>query len=205
MATEEERIKQRDRMREWRAKRRKLGLPTSKPLTERQKARVAERVAGYRAKAHAQGEKLASETWWSRNRDRHRENVARWKAENLERARELDRQHQERRRSTPWGVINNNMWPLMHGGVRRRSSRWGKYNLALGYVWLDLREHLETMFAPGMTWENWGDVWEVDHIEPLSSFRYASLDDPLFKQAWALTNLRPLCKIANATKGNKRE
>lgn len=54
-----------------------------------------------------------------------------------------------------------------------------------------------------MTWDNWGDVWELDHIKPLSLFKYTSLDDPLFREAWALSNLRPLWREANASKGKK--
>lgn len=89
----------------------------------------------------------------------------------------------------------------MHGCVRRNSGNASKYTAALGYLWSALRAHLEARFEPGMTWENWGDVWELDHIKPLSSFLYTSLDDPLFRKAWALNNLRPLARAANAAKG----
>lgn len=73
----------------------------------------------------------------------------------------------------------------------------------MGYMWPDFRAHLGAQFTPAMSWENWGDVWELDHIKPLSSFRYESLDDPLFRECWALRNLRPLPREENATKGAK--
>jgi predicted AlkP superfamily pyrophosphatase or phosphodiesterase len=95
------------------------------------------------------------------------------------------------------------MWTIVHDGVRRRSGGRSKYCVALGYTWADLRAYLEERFTPGMSWENWGEVWELDHIKPLSSFQYQSLEDPLFRECWALSNLRPLHREANATKGAK--
>jgi hypothetical protein len=71
------------------------------------------------------------------------------------------------------------------------------------YLWSDLRAHLEVQFVGGMTWDNWGTVWEVDHIKPLSLFQYTNLEDPLFREAWALSNLRPLLAHLNASKGKK--
>lgn len=168
-----------------------------------QRKAATKRLAAARAAAQERGEKLPTDTWWSRNPDKHRARVTKWRADNEGRAREVGRQLQSVRRSTPWGKINNCMWPLLHSGVRSKSSRWGRYNKALGYRWIDLREHLEERFDPGMSWDNWGDVWELDHITPLSLFKFESIDDPRFREAWQLSNLRPLCRLANGTKGNR--
>lgn len=54
-----------------------------------------------------------------------------------------------------------------------------------------------------MTWDNFGD-WHIDHILPLSSFNYSTPDEPDFKSAWALTNLRPIWAKENLEKGAKR-
>lgn len=62
---------------------------------------------------------------------------------------------------------------------------------------------IERQFTPGMTWANWGEVWHVDHIRPLSGF---DLTDPVqLREACHITNLRPLAKAANLAKGGKRE
>jgi len=63
--------------------------------------------------------------------------------------------------------------------------------------------HLERQFPKSMTWNNRNE-WHIDHIIPLASFTYSSADDPEFKAAWALSNLRPLWKPANLEKGGKR-
>lgn len=202
MNIEEKREKARLATQRYRERRRAAGSPPEKDSTA-VKAKRAGKMRLRRQAAAERGEKIASETWWIRNRDRHRENVTRWRAENLGRSREIVRESQAVRRSTPWGQINNRLWPVMHASLRAVKPRGGKYTLALGYSWQTLRAHIEAKFLAGMTWDNWGDVWEIDHIKPVSSFRYASLDDPLFREAWSLENLRPLWREANAAKGSK--
>ncbi|MDD5356518.1 MAG: hypothetical protein PHY56_08290 [Candidatus Omnitrophica bacterium] len=72
----------------------------------------------------------------------------------------------------------------------------------VGYTCQDLIEHIEKLFKRGMAWENYGK-WHVDHIIPISAFKYSSYDDPEFKACWALTNLRPLWAIDNLKKKDK--
>jgi hypothetical protein len=73
----------------------------------------------------------------------------------------------------------------------------------IGYSVDDLIAHLQSKFEPWMNWENYGE-WEIDHIEPDSSFNYSSISDPSFKESWKLSNLQPLEKSANASKGAKK-
>lgn len=74
----------------------------------------------------------------------------------------------------------------------------------VGYSTAELRPHLERQFPPGMGWSNI-DRWHIDHIVPLAAFGPMSAGDPVFRAAWALTNLRPLWKRDNEAKGPKRE
>jgi len=57
----------------------------------------------------------------------------------------------------------------------------------LGYSALDLKEHIESLFTDGMTWDNYGE-WHIDHIKPVSSF---DKDTPQ-SIVNALSNLQPL-------------
>lgn len=57
----------------------------------------------------------------------------------------------------------------------------------LGYSALDLKIHIESLFTPQMSWENYGD-WYIDHIKPVSSF---DKDTPA-SVVNALSNLQPL-------------
>lgn len=84
---------------------------------------------------------------------------------------------------------------------RRKGGRPLWWERALGYSAGELKAHLERQFSDGMTWENHGVLWEIDHIVPLAHF----LNRADFKAAWAMENLRPLLKVLNQAKGSKLE
>ncbi len=70
----------------------------------------------------------------------------------------------------------------------------------LGCSPTQLKEHLESMFSDGMTWENYGLYgWHIDHIIPVSS---AKSEDELYKLCH-YTNLQPLWCKDNLSKGSK--
>lgn len=74
----------------------------------------------------------------------------------------------------------------------------------VGYTVQELKEHLESQFKDGMSWENYGKYgWHIDHIIPISLWKYNSYGDREFKQCWALANLQPLWAKENKSKGNK--
>lgn len=64
------------------------------------------------------------------------------------------------------------------------------------------RQHLESQFLPGMTWENHSpDGWHIDHKKPCASF---DLTDPEQQKAcFHYTNLQPLWATDNLSKGKK--
>ena len=72
----------------------------------------------------------------------------------------------------------------------------------LGYSADDLKTHLETQFADGMSWDNMSE-WHIDHIRPVASFNFDSTEHPDFKKCWALNNLQPLWAKDNLRKGDK--
>ncbi len=103
---------------------------------------------------------------------------------------------------TPRGKIDN----AVSGGVSRGIQHGAKNGRSsfqlLGYSLDDLMRHLECLFEPGMSWSNYGFYgWHIDHIKPLASFNYNTPDSPAFKEAWALSNLRPLWAVENWSKG----
>ena len=73
----------------------------------------------------------------------------------------------------------------------------------LGYTAKDLKEHLEKRFLPGMTWDNYGTLWHIDHKRPKSWFKYSSILDKEFFDCWSLSNLQPLFAIDNMRKHNR--
>lgn len=64
----------------------------------------------------------------------------------------------------------------------------------------DLRNHIESQFVEGMSWENYSHTtWHIDHIIPISS---ANNQEEIYKLSH-YTNLRPLWAKENYEKSNK--
>ena len=59
------------------------------------------------------------------------------------------------------------------------------------------RNHMEEKFRDGMSWGNYGTIWELDHIVPLVS---AKTPEEVFKLSH-YTNLQPLLTVENLRKG----
>lgn len=85
----------------------------------------------------------------------------------------------------------------------RGAKRGRRWESLVGYTVNDLMGTLKNDFRDGMTWENHGALWHIDHIIPLAKFKYDAPEDPEFKRAWALNNLQPLLVSENLKKGTK--
>jgi|TARA_R100000479_G_scaffold43082_1_gene19613 endogenous inhibitor of DNA gyrase (YacG/DUF329 family) len=122
-------------------------------------------------------------------------------------ARKLKWQREQRKNPNSW--FNQTMQQItsrMRNGLRQSLQYKGvkKTNQTFSlvdYTKYELKEHLESQFTDGMSWENMGE-WHIDHIRPVASFNFDSTDHPEFKQCWALENLQPMWKLDNLSKGS---
>jgi hypothetical protein len=91
---------------------------------------------------------------------------------------------------------------VMMSMKRRNTIKTSRTFELIGCTGAELAAHIEKQFKRGMTWENYGSKWHVDHITPLSYFDMSNPDDQL--RAWNWQNLRPLPALQNITESNKR-
>ena len=64
------------------------------------------------------------------------------------------------------------------------------------------KEPVKRIEKLGMNLENYGK-WHVDHIIPVSFFKFKNTDDVEFKMCWRLENLQPLWEKDNLEKIDK--
>lgn len=81
----------------------------------------------------------------------------------------------------------------------KSDARSGRTAELLGCSMAELRGWLESKFQPGMSWQNYGPIWHIDHRRPCSWF---DLSDPLQQRVcFHWTNLQPMYASENLRKG----
>jgi len=98
--------------------------------------------------------------------------------------------------------LRNRLYAVLKGKTKKGSAIGD-----LGCTVSDLKIYLESKFychpttGEMMTWENYGKLWHIDHIKPLSSFDLTNREQLL--EACNYTNLQPLWAEENLKKGSK--
>jgi hypothetical protein len=66
---------------------------------------------------------------------------------------------------------------------------------------MELKNFIEVQFIENMSWNNKGDIWELDHVIPISKFNLELPEHVETCFHW--TNLKPIYKSENRIKSNK--
>jgi hypothetical protein len=125
-----------------------------------------------------------------------------WRLANPEKIKSYVKKTNKKRRSTRSGKLSD----LMASGIRHsiKGNKAGRHwEDLVGYTLGQLMNHLEKLFKPGMTWENYGKVWEIDHKIPKVVFNFQHPDHIDFRLCWSLKNLQPLEVSENRKKNAK--
>jgi hypothetical protein len=156
---------------------------------------------GYKTWCKKCSSKVASQ-WQKNNKDNmaiyHRE----WAKNNVEKRRASKQEWDRKHRLDPTHRLSNNIRTSMYHALSGKKG-YHKWEVLVGYSLQDLINHIQSKLTPDMTWENYGEIWQIDHITPKSWFKYQTSEEPEFKKCWALDNLQPKLKIDNIKKGNR--
>ncbi len=158
-----------------------------------------ERAKEYRKKWHKNNPR-----YYQQNRETLIQRAAVWNKLNKEKRNK--RRLQRRREDLKYridNVMRSNIYEALK--CKKNGRHWEDL---VGYTLNDLIEHLEKNFEPWMSWENYGKYeeskkkWHIDHIKPMSLFKYEKPRDEDFKDCWSLGNLQPLGAVENMRKYN---
>jgi len=149
--------------------------------------------------------------WCRKNPEKRRAIQIRWRLSHLESKRKMDgkwrRGHPEimtlkmrtyRGRHPEQTIMRKVIQRIMEcKGIKKNHKSSEYVGCSPGF----LRNHIEALFMPGMTWENYGE-WHIDHIVPLSWFPFRADESWMFVAShW--TNLQPMWAKDNLTKSNR--
>lgn len=117
-----------------------------------------------------------------------------------ERARNYRREYSKRLRTTNRGRVLNNLGRRTSFVLKRRRIEAAKSKRLFGCEWVVLESRISSLFRDGMTWENYGTVWHLDHIKPVSTFTDTEIAEGAHNH---YLNLQPLLAEENMKKGAK--
>jgi len=150
-------------------------------------------------KQYYKDNKVIKQQYYLDNKESHKERSRNWRKNNPERSSQywkeyyqinkdkkfqysLDRYHND-----PQVKIAHLHRSRLNGAIQTKSKSSLEY---LGCSIKKVMLHLESQFLNPMSWENHGDIWEIDHIKPLCNFDLKNEDE--CKVAFHYTNLQPL-------------
>jgi len=129
------------------------------------------------------------------NKEKVREYINKWRRDNPEcRNKYVKRKYKSDPSYRLLNCLRSRVYAAMIGAAKSAST------MELVGCSIDkLKQHLESKFTEGMSWDNYGD-WHVDHIKPCASF---DLSDPEQQRlCFNYKNLQPLWAADNLSKAD---
>jgi hypothetical protein len=163
--------------------------------------------------------KLAKNAEWvSKNKEHHKELCKRWNEENVEKRRQQGKEYwvankdrvyarnlkneQLRRENDPSFRMAQALRSRVRSAFKRRNGNKTVSGVKdLGCSVAELAKYLESKFYANMSFDNYGKVWEIDHIKPLA--KYDLTNPETAKELMHYTNLQPLLIEDNRRKHAK--
>lgn len=148
----------------------------------------------------ANREKMLKEKkkWYSLNKDKKSEYDIHYRKKNKIKIAAHKKNWINKNKNNPEFKIKRNLRRRIHHCIVDGYKSDHTMNL-LGCSIKFFMDHLESKFTTGMSWDNYGEKWHIDHIRPCSSFNL--LDSEEQKKCFHYLNCQPLWKEDNLKKG----
>lgn len=130
--------------------------------------------------------------------------LRKWRIENPDKHRKLRRRAENNQyKNNPQRKFAQRFRGRVRAEIRKSGGqKINKASQLLGCSFTELKNYLESLFQPGMSWENYGLYgWHIDHKIPCSAFDLTDLEQQ--KACFHFSNLQPLWAKDNLVKGNK--
>lgn len=165
-----------------------------------------DKCRSYCARWRSKNEKLIKEyqiKWYALNRNDQIKRVKKWIKDHHSEKKIIRAKEYLRIKSDPKKKLNLTISSSVRKSLKAGAKNGRHWEAMVGYTTDQLRRHLEKLFKPGMTWENHGSYWHIDHKIPIVAFNFKTASDIDFKRCWSLNNLQPLPATKNLKKNSR--
>lgn len=119
--------------------------------------------------------KQYSRTYYLKSKDKILESGKRWRKKNPDAFRNILKRHRAKRRlRDPLFVVKEKLRACVRAAFKRiKQDKFSDTQKLLGCNWQEAKNHIESLWQEGMSWENHGNgpgTWNIDHIRPVCSF-----------------------------------
>ncbi len=156
---------------------------------------------------HKEQIKKSNKEYSSNNREKINKQIKKWRLKNIKEVRKKTNKYVNKKyKENLIFKLNTLMSASISQSLKDRNlSKNGKHWETLIIDNLqEIMEHLEKNFLPGMSWKNHGrGGWHIDHIIPVTFFKFTNTNDVEFKYLWSIDNLQPLWEKDNEEKNDK--
>lgn len=144
-----------------------------------------------------------SKDYYQRNKEKTLEYHKEYREKNIAKLAEKERIYKRNRYKNDLNyksaqIVRHQLRRVLVATGRRKR---GKTIELVGYSPDKFKAHIERQFRHGMSWDNYGKKWHIDHIIPVSKFIKDGITDPAVINA--LTSLKPIPAEENLTKRDK--
>jgi hypothetical protein len=145
--------------------------------------------------------KEISKNYQKNNRERIRSSRKEWIKNNKEKYRESNRNYSKKRRDIDpnyklLGNLRHRIYLALINGTKSQSTL-----KLIGCTIDELWNHFEYKFQEGMTKENYGSIWHVDHYVPCNAFNLNNEKEQ--RRCFNWRNLQPMFASENISKGDR--
>ena len=137
--------------------------------------------------------------WREKNPEIASEYARRWRLKNKESIRAYQRGYQKalpKNSSERLGrILRCRITSALSGRTRS-----GNLSDLIGCSLIEFIKHIEAQFVAGMTWDNHGTVWHIDHKKPCALFDLSKPDEQA--ACFHFTNQQPLPALENLKKSD---
>jgi len=147
--------------------------------------------------------KQRAKNQFEQDKIKHHANGVAWAKAHPEKIKEISKKHHEKYRGTPKGNLHSTISKRINETLLKGMKAGRPWETLVGFTIDQLMQHLEKLFTPEMTWDNYGSYWHIDHKLPVAVFNFERPGDIDFHICWSLKNLQPLEARENLSKGAK--